>query len=415
MKEIRQYYDALKKKGTTRTSDLPYGKKQAAWTVTFLVPVIDTTEGFYKMIVPAMAMNKYNFSIRCIIINMELYDPVKSINYYSPELKQGLIKETDFMVFPFVSYPLEPVIAEIKKYNPNIKIGYHVDFNYYLVPDSYPFSNLYNNQEAHTIIEKNMRAVDRVFVSNKNLVNAIYEKTDEKYKKGYINNIVYQPLMFNKDYLNIGESDKKEKPMKYRIGIIASSMHLTDINYIKGVLVDILKKHGDDAELFIIGFDGVHKGKNYLKNIDFTYIPRISIFEYYQRIKDLSLNMALMPAKNNMFNRTSKNYIKYMEFAQLNIPVIMSNVIQDVIPDKHRPQHNGTALVCKEKENWTYELELDIVGSDEPETVDKVEQIIYAAYESVENFNILLPDNLKYIEELYTFKNPEQKRIKQTK
>ena len=65
MKEIKQYYDALSKKGITRTSDLPYGKKQVPWTVTFILPVIDTTEGFYKMIIPDMALNKYNFSVRC--------------------------------------------------------------------------------------------------------------------------------------------------------------------------------------------------------------------------------------------------------------------------------------------------------------------------------------------------------------
>ena len=83
MENFKQYYNTLKKGGTIRVSDLPYGNKKAKWTVTFVLPVIDTTEGFYKMIVPAMALNKYNFNIRCLIVSMELYDPEKSINYYS--------------------------------------------------------------------------------------------------------------------------------------------------------------------------------------------------------------------------------------------------------------------------------------------------------------------------------------------
>ena len=303
------------------------------------------------------------------------------------------------MVFPFLTYSLEPIIQEIKKYKPTIKIGYHVDFNFYAVPGSYPFSELYNNKEVHSIIEKNMRIVDRVFVSNRNLAEAIYEKTDEKYKKGYIDNIVHQPLLFNKDYFDdVSENEDRDKPTKFRIGIIADPSHLPDLNYVKGILSEVQNKHKDKVEVVVVGFDGFHKKRNYLKGFDFTYVPRIDIFDYYQKVNDLSFDLFIIPAKDNVFNQTSKNYIKYIELAYLNVPVIISSVIQDIMPEKFRVQHNGTGLVCKEKDNWLQEIDQGI------NKTDKIKQITYAAYEHILNYNIQIPNNLKLIESLYSFK-----------
>ena len=44
--------------------------------------------------------------------------------------------------------------------------------------------------------------------------------------------------------------------------------------------------------------------------------------KYFELIRHIAPDILLIPANKNTFNNTSKNYIKYLEFAYMNIPVL---------------------------------------------------------------------------------------------
>ena len=56
----------------------------------------------------------------------------------------------------------------------------------------------------------------------------------------------------------------------------------------------------------------------------------------------------LIPAKDNKFNETSKNYVKYLELAYLNVPVIAPAIkpYLDLIST------NQNGFLCSEKEDY---------------------------------------------------------------
>ena len=63
-----------------------------------------------------------------------------------------------------------------------------------------------------------------------------------------------------------------------------------------------------------------------MKGIPFQHIPYIDFFDYYQSIIDLAFGVVLIPARDNYFNRTSKNYAKWLEFTNIDVPVIMPDI-----------------------------------------------------------------------------------------
>jgi hypothetical protein len=259
------------------------------------------------------------------------------------------------------------------------------------MPDSYAFTDQYKSAEAFGIIERNIAMVDRVYCSNANLSQFLNNHLKEKLK-GSGTQITWCPIMFDKHYItSMKASSKYVKRDKFCIGIIAGRDHFSDINFIRGSLKEFMSKHGDQVEIVMLGYNGIHKTRNYMKGIEFEHIPYVNFFDYYQTIIDLAFNVVLIPARSNQFTTTSKNYTKWLEFTGIYVPVLMP----DMEPYNQIVKHNITGILCPTKESWIDELTALLNNQG------RAEEIMDSAYLEAMNYNIDLPKNMKALETLY--------------
>lgn len=364
-------------------------------TTTILMPELDTTEGMYRSILPSYVFTGHKqYRMLCIGLTTKMKI---SPNEKDFALFPKLIDETDHFVFPFVSYPLQPIIDVIREYrvkhnnNRPIRFSYYIDANFYLMPDQYPFAKEYNQAKMIEVIEANIKAVDQVIVTNKLLKNYIADKIKEKYTSETFNTLIaYQPLFVLPEITKAPIQDRPHKGV--RILIIADEYQFSDINYIKGILEFLKNQLKDKIEIFILGFDGKRGGKDFLTDLEFYYIPQSEFYKYFQTIRNIAPDCLVIPGKKTKFNETSKNYIKYLEFACMEIPVIAP----DFEPYRTVIEPNRTGFLAKDKDDFKFQIETLISDSDKFKGV-----INFANALATLDYNIAAKDNIDLLSQIY--------------
>lgn len=374
----------------------PFIEKKALHTTTILMPELDTTEGIYRSILPSYIINTKVENYRMIIAGMTERTPVSN-NEKNFFINQKLMLASDHIVFPFVSYPLQPVIDTVRKCKPGMKFSYYVDFNYYLAPESYPHSKEYVVAKMIENIEMNIKAVDQVIFTSKALRDYVGDKLSEKYKEKFGTMLIYQPLFVSPDLMKTDYEMKVEKGVT-KILIIGDEYHFSDINWIKGILTELKKKYKDAVKIIIIGFNGIRGKTNYLKGLNFEFKARVPFYKYFELIKHISPDIFLIPANKTPFNNTSKNYVKFMELALLNVPVI----VPAIRPFGNCPEDkenmiitNQNGFICEKKEDYFMQLDSFFHSKE------KFDGVLGPAYAMATDYNIILPNNVKILQSIY--------------
>ena len=155
-------------------------------------------------------------------------------------------------------------------------------------------------------------------------------------------------------------------------------------------------KYADDFELVLMGFDGKLKDemKDCMRGIKYIHTTPVSIFDYFQKLWDLHIDLAMIPIKDTHFNVTSKNTTKFIEFSSLGIPCIVSAIgAYDKLC-----RHNDNALTCKQKKEWIHEF--DLIKS--PEGKQKLKEITNRATAEIWNYyDARKAGNIKILEEIF--------------
>lgn len=380
MKNFIAYINAISKN--------PYVPKDAKHSTAILLPEIDTTEGIYRSLLPSYLLNNEP-DHRVIIMGLSEKTNVSN-NNKDFEIPAKLIKECNHIIFPFVSFPLQPIIAEIRAVKKDMNFSYYIDFNYYQAPDTYPHASEYKLAKMEEIIETNIKSVNQVIVTNKALKDYIADKLREKYKEKFNTNIIWQPLFVLPDVMQTEYENKPEKGI-VKILLIGDEYHFSDINFIKGILKDLKNKYKNKLHIHIIGFDGKRGDKNFLQGLEFEYHERVPYFKYFELIKHIGPDLLLIPASKNSFNNTSKNYIKYLELAYLNIPVIapLLRPYQDLVST------NENGFLCAEKED--YFMQVDSYFTDKA----KFDSVLGPAYATAADYNIAIDGNVEILKNIY--------------
>jgi hypothetical protein len=389
MKSFSQYITAL--------TQNPFVPKEAKHTTAILMPELDTTEGIYRSLLPSYIFNGMP-DYRMIVMGITQKAGI-SINAKDFVITQKLISETNHIVFPFVSFPLQQLIDEIRKIKPEIMFSYYIDANYYLMPDAYPHAKEYKLAKMIELIEDNIKAVDQVIVTNKLLKDYIADKLKERHPGVVFNTLItWQPLFILPVLLKT-EYENKQEAKKVKVLIIGDEYQFSDINYIKGILKDFKSKYKDNGEIHIIGFNGVRSDKNYLVGLDFKYHERVPYFKYFELIKHIAPDILLIPGSKNTFNQTSKNYVKYLELAYMNIPILAPNLkpYSDLI------QTNKNGFLCDEKEDYLMQLESMF------ELRQKFDDVLGSAYATVMDYDITIKGNIDILANIYYPKKNESK------
>jgi hypothetical protein len=184
-----------------------------------------------------------------------------------------------------------------------------------------------------------------------------------------------------------------EEVMKGRIKalIIGDDYQFSDINYVSGILKDFQCKYKESFNLTMIGWDGKRGDRNYMKGVEFTHYARTPYAKYFETIKHIGPSVLIIPANQSKFNDTSKNYIKYLEFAHMNIPVIAPFIA----PYKELAQTNVNGFLCEDKDSYAFQLETLLT---EPA---KAEGVLGPAYATANDYVITDPANIQKLINIY--------------
>lgn len=381
MKEFNKYINALIK--------VPIFSKPAKRTTAILMPELHTTEGIYRSLLPSYILNSLD-DHRVLVLGISERTGI-CMNEKEFQISQALIQECEHIVFPFVSYPLKPFIDEIREVKPDMIFSYYIGANFYTMPDTYPHANEFKVAKMIENIEANIKAVNQIICTNESLLAYIEEKIKERYPDTkFGTNLIYQPLMILPDLLKTTYTNDPPKN-KVRILIVGDEYHFSDINYIKGILKDIKVKYKEAAEIHILGFDGTRANKNYLADLNFTHHERVPYFKYFELIRHIAPTALLIPANKNTFNNTSKNFVKYLEFSHLNIPVLAPNIP----PYSKIIKTNENGFLCDKKEDYFMQLEFLYTARQ------KFEKATDMAYTTASDYYITIDNNINILRTIY--------------
>jgi hypothetical protein len=382
MKNFINYINAI--------STNPIILKKAKYTTTILMPELDTTEGIYRSILPAYVINGSDKNLRMIIAGMT-GKMNNSINSRDFNISQKLIAETDHFVFPFVSFPLRPIIEEIKAVKPLVKFSYYIDFNFYIVPETYPFAKEYKLKEVIKVIEDNIKVCDQIIATNTSLLDFILVKIKERYPgMSFGTEFIYQRPYILPELMATSIVPEIVRG-RIKALIIGDEYQFSDINYISGILKDFKFKYKESFELSIIGWDGMRGEKSYMKGTEFNHYNRVPFYKYFDLIHQIAPTVLIIPATKSKFNDNSKNYVKYLEFALMNIPVIAPNIL----PYSEMIITNQNGFLCDDKDAYIFQLETMFT---EP---SKFEGVLGVAYATAFDYNITDPGNLEKLKRIY--------------
>lgn len=145
----------------------------------------------YKTLLPYFCMQSEEISTA--ITSLKRFDQRKQLLGYEIDLNNDMIQWADFIIFPFTTQPLvEEIYNSIRQNKPEVKIGYSVDFNFYELPSSHPYNDIFNEEMVINDVEDNMFFADLVLTNNvllsKYLVEKFSKLVEGKYKgvEGYM-------------------------------------------------------------------------------------------------------------------------------------------------------------------------------------------------------------------------------------
>ena len=303
-----------------------------------------TAMGVYKYMLPYILMQDDGIA-NCALTGLEKFDEQKQYVEIDIPLTSNQIQWADVIVFPFTTQALysgqshESVYHMIRKINPDIRIVYNVDFNFYLLDKNHTQQEMFTKNTVRNI-EDNMFYADLTCCSNMLLVDYLQKKLAALKKTRYKDidtnaQIMAYPLLIDEGIFmeNVMQNDpQKLEPTKndtLRIGIVASKNNHADIKPFGKYLLEAQKELGEEKlEIILMGDDGVDaKGKSILpKDLKFTHTKPCSVVHWMRQLDQLTLDALFIPLRFTEYNYTSENYNKLLEVALHKIPVITVNI-----------------------------------------------------------------------------------------
>jgi len=154
--------------------------------ILFIEPQL-ASEHLYKYILPFFSF--YNEKIYTAITSLEKYSPFEQLVIIKNLPTEKEIMWANYIVFPFTTMDLSKnygLYEAIREVNPNCKIVFFVDFNFYEVPEGHPHKELFDFENIIEATEMNIMLSDLCLTSNIHLCNMLLEKFTElsetKYK-----------------------------------------------------------------------------------------------------------------------------------------------------------------------------------------------------------------------------------------
>ena len=357
---------------------------------------------FYKYILPYILMFEYDVW-GTAITSMDKYKPNKEYEFVEVPINSRQILWADYIVVPFTYQNLSGLYEKVREINPEIKIVFNVDFNYYLLPKKHPLYDDFKDDKIKNIIEDNIFYSDITLVSNSKLSEYIIDKFKNELKESRYKNeesnveIGTFPLLLEEQLImeNVElESPKRENEKELRVGIVATNYTWEDINSYKDLIKEVSEKMKDKIKFVLIGFDGIDNktGKRcFPENVEVENIAPCTIVHYFKQLRNANLDLLFVPLRNNEFNQTSENYNKYLEAGMFNIPLMVYNIF----PYSEVIENGKNGIILQKKKEFVERLEFFEKNRDE------LKRMGSSANELVLTNFVYDKDNLPIIDKIY--------------
>ena len=357
---------------------------------------------FYKYILPYILMFEYDVW-GTAITSMDKYKPNKEYEFVEVPINSRQILWADYIVVPFTYQNLSGLYEKVREINPEIKIVFNVDFNYYLLPKKHPLYDDFKDDKIKNIVEDNIFYSDITLVSNSKLSEYIIDKFKNELKESRYKNeesnveIGTFPLLLEEQLImeNVElESPKRENEKELRVGIVATNYTWEDINSYKDLIKEVSEKMKDKIKFVLIGFDGIDNktGKScFPENVEVENIAPCTIVHYFKQLRNANLDLLFVPLRNNEFNQTSENYNKYLEAGMFNIPLMVYNIF----PYSEVIENGKNGIILQKKKEFVERLEFFEKNRDE------LKRMGSSANELVLTNFVYDKDNLPIIDKIY--------------
>jgi len=404
--------------------------KQANKTVTFLAANMGTSEGLYKNLIPATAINMHVPNMRAFIANMQEVDASKNPSdavFPSYRISDEMVALSDYLVLPFLQEDITQMVKSYREINPNIKIAYQVDSNIFAsaqsIPDTMSIKKLLKAKSGKELLLNNCDVCDMIFFSN-DVVRNSYQKylsekgvnTNKKAITFYCRPFEYilgnqwkyfQQASVVADFILPEEQKFAQKFPKeetqLRFGIFLSPDNAYILEEFLPVIQSIYKKFGNRVQYVVVGLNEIEERSaiesiisdkttetstaKFLKEKIHPNLPkdivcfhqRVPFHEYHALPYILNIDAVIMFAKDTIFNVGNINYIKYIEMAYMHLPVIAS----DVYPyNRFITSGDNGILIANDPQFWVQEVEslisqLDNKSENDMNKLDALEKLAY--------------------------------------
>ena len=184
------------------------------------------------------------------------------------------------------------------------------------------------------------------FLREADLVTCTNEFLADEYRKLNKNVVVLPNYINPEDFPKV----QRNKTKKVRIGIIGS-VGLNNTNDVENIK-DIIKELSERKDVTLVLF-GQSPDVGFWKDIKLEYHTFVHMADYYQKLSDLKLDMAIIPRRDTYFNRAKSN-VKFLECSMLEIPCICQSWGDGKSP--YDPDKDYVLLANKPKE-WKHEID----------------------------------------------------------
>lgn len=371
---------------------------------------------YYRMISPAKYMRKipnvevaYSFFYPNQNITAEWEMKLDSPANRGDIIKDldGLMKTSDISVWQMLHNQVSLALWLAYRFNmPQKKMLMELDdWVFGVNPESMAFESYFPNSNLEYISERQMINASGLIVSTKYLQHEIekyweywckYRKFDVQIYRGnkYIKlprkgRLLREPrIEVIPNGIDFEEWDKvlvSHKKKKVVIGWAGGQAHARDLNILKDVIPEILKRHNNVEFVFWGMFpEFTEPTGRIIHNKKW-----VGIDKYPQELGNCAFDIGLAPLEDNVFNRCKSN-LRWLEYSALKIPTVASPV-----EPFNKTQSGDSILYAKTAQEWIDNLDLLIKNKT------KRMMLGHLSYQMAKRYYNISPISCRYIEVLH--------------
>ncbi len=288
----------------------------------YVAPFVNSN-GYYRMILPYLELNKFGFQTR--VTSIKKWDFNKTYTIGEETLSEDQIRWADYIIFSTLLMDYSYLLSAIKVLNPKVKLVMDIE--------DYILSNPKFTAHKSTL-RQNLNQIDIIttpHLEQRDVLLNLAGSNDSRLKPI---RCYWLPTLISKIGYKALQPVRPSQDDKIRIGIIGSGLHVQDYIASLPLFQNIKAMYCEKVEWLLFGWNGKTKdGYKPLSSAEITFVKPVSFLDYFQKLQQLKIDILYVPFKN-----TSKykhyNTIKSKEAAVFGIPTVApvnSNYEYDII------------------------------------------------------------------------------------